>query len=164
MATAMTIPAFVPGFKTSFSSTTRLGTYMFDDYGRVYRVVFNNAAAALAIGYACTWDYATASNVGTMVKKPTTATLDRFAGISMGTVADQAEGMIMVKGYHDWVYLLGTTDIAAADSLKVVDGQWYMIQDQATGTAATYKKTAYALEAHTTDTTPAYKKACVDAF
>lgn len=137
--------------KTSATPQYQPGQLLERDGGaKVYRYVKNKQGSALAIGDAVCFDMTT-NNVDYEVKTPATATLDRLAGISMAAPASDEWFWIQVRGVGT-AKIDGTTPVAAGDSLKAGNASNKLVQDNATGTAASYKRTVYALDAVTTDT------------
>jgi hypothetical protein len=127
----------------------KLGTTFKDDQGIEYQFVLNSHSADQVAGYVGFRDLS--GGLRTSVKKCATAVLDVMAGVWMSAVPAAGYGWIQTLGVYASVLVESTTDIVIGDSLKGVDAQFYVVKDQAIGTAPSYVNHIRALAARTSN-------------
>jgi len=120
---------------------------------RIYRWMRNDYSASIKHGYAVAEEI----DNNFSVNRPATSTLTRFAGIVHDADRDDNDGYSIPSGDYGWILCKGSCDgffkttgagaAAQGDSLKMVDGQFYLEQDNTAGTEPSYSKRAFALEA-----------------
>lgn len=129
----------------------QLGELSQDWVGNVYKFV-KFGPAVNAVGNVLVYDLSLGTN--TLVKQPTTATLNLMAGVAMGVpLTATPYGWLQIKGVNASILFEGTTDIAIGDSLKAVNAQDYVVKDAATGTVESYHNFITALVAYTPNAT-----------
>jgi hypothetical protein len=127
------------------------------DAEKVFVVVYNASGGAFTTGQAVCWDSGTSAD-GIRVTTPATATLSCFAGLTNGSIANGAYGLIQVYGFKSDASVLPdvTTALAAGKIFLPKNGSADLSCDGAAGLAAADGKTGFiiAMQTNTTMTTP----------
>lgn len=132
------------------TATETLGIIGIDpSSGNLYRYVKNASSSAFAQGDFVYYDFSVATNNAAEIT--VASKLDRLAGLVVNGITNAKHGWIMIEGYADYANIDGTTDVVAGDSLKGQGGNVSLVQDNAAGTEPTYARTAYSLQAVTTN-------------
>lgn len=110
--------------------------------------VKNTSGASIAAGAVVCYDVATDDNM-TSVILPSAANIEMVAGILLDTLADDAVGRCMRRGYYNSTFVLGHVSLGQGDRLKAVAGQRYLTYD-AEAAAGPTPAAFVAREAYTT--------------
>lgn len=125
-----------------------------EDDDKVFTVVRNVTASALAVGAACVWDSG-ASADGVRVTAAAATTFPLFRGVVAETsISASGYGKVQVHGKFTDANVFNSTDViaAAGSVLRVSTGGNYLEPILAAGTG--YEGFVYSLEAVVTATTP----------
>lgn len=148
------------------SNTELIGGDQFDQWLRVYNHTGGTVTNGYVYALACEVD---ATDTDNPIFKMTIGTPATEADMSQnvvvvddpaGTITNHNYGLVKIRGYIK-AYCVGTTDIAAGDGLGAINGVTNLQRVSAASAVDDQLEAevcAIAMEAYTTDTTPALKK------